>query len=167
MKQRSSIAMDADDIKAFKFFKREAQLYAPGSQCVDVLKSFPKDDPAKPSRLTAFLGYKNGMSHIVREVKKPLSNSKDERTEAEEGHLMEIQVNGGDAAKKVDYANSVFKKQIPVDAIFQKDEMIDIIGVTKGNGHEGVVTCWHVTRLPRKIHRGLCKVCLYQCLASS
>jgi len=71
---------------------------------------------------------------------------------------MEIQVNGGDVSAKVDYAYSFFEKQIPVDAIFQKDEMIDIIGVTKGKGYEGVVTRWGVTRLPRKTHRGLRKV---------
>ncbi|KAL3568532.1 hypothetical protein D5086_031183 [Populus alba] len=65
-------------------------------------------------------------------------------------HLMEIQVNGGDVAKKVDFAYSFFEKQIPIDAIFQKDEMIDIIGVTKGKGNQGVVTRWGVTRLPVK-----------------
>ncbi|KAJ8529755.1 hypothetical protein K7X08_036590 [Anisodus acutangulus] len=68
-------------------------------------------------------------------------------------HLMEIQVSGGDVARKVDYAYGFFEKQIPSDAIFQKDEMIDIIGVTEGKGYEGVVT-----RLPRKTHRGLRKV---------
>ncbi|XP_076945825.1 large ribosomal subunit protein uL3-like [Bidens hawaiensis] len=73
-------------------------------------------------------------------------------------HLMEIQVNGGDVAQKVDFGYSFFEKQIPIDAVFQKDEMIDIIGVTKGKGYEGVVTRWGVTRLPRKTHRGLRKV---------
>ncbi|GKV24445.1 hypothetical protein SLEP1_g34056 [Rubroshorea leprosula] len=73
-------------------------------------------------------------------------------------HLMEIQVNGGDVAKKVYFACSFFEKKIPVNAVFQKDEMIDIIGVTKGKGYEGVVTRWGVTRLPRKTHRGLHKV---------
>lgn len=73
-------------------------------------------------------------------------------------HLIEIQVNGGDVATKVDYAYSFFEKQIPIDAVFQKDEMVDIIGVTKGKGYEGVVTRWGVTRLPRKTHRGLRKV---------
>lgn len=71
---------------------------------------------------------------------------------------MEIQVNGGTIAQKVDYAYGFFEKQVPIDAIFQKDEMIDIIGVTKGKGYEGVVTRWGVTRLPRKTHRGLRKV---------
>ncbi|URE20047.1 Glycosyltransferase family 28 N-terminal domain [Musa troglodytarum] len=59
---------------------------------------------------------------------------------------------------KVDFAYSFFEKQIPIDAVFQKDEMIDVIGVTKGKGYEGVVTRWGVTRLPRKTHRGLRKV---------
>ncbi|CAN1305685.1 60S ribosomal protein L3 [Linum perenne] len=224
------------------------------------VKAFPKDDPSKEPRLTAFLGYKAGMTHIVREVEKPGSKlhkketceavtiietpplvvvgvvgyvktpnglrslstvwaqhlSEDvrrrfyknfakskkkaftkysKRFETEEGkkdinaqleklkkyatcirviahtqirkmkglkqkkaHLMEIQVNGGDIAKKVDFAYSFFEKQIPIDAVFQKDEMIDIIGVTKGKGYEGVVTRWGVTRLPRKTHRGLRKV---------
>ncbi|KAJ6306815.1 hypothetical protein OIU78_022013 [Salix suchowensis] len=35
------------------------------------VKSFPKDDPTKPCKLTSFLGYKAGMTHIVREVEKP------------------------------------------------------------------------------------------------
>jgi large subunit ribosomal protein L3e len=73
-------------------------------------------------------------------------------------HLMEIQVNGGTIADKVDYGYKFFEKEVPVDAVFQKDEMIDIIGVTKGKGYEGVVTRWGVTRLPRKTHRGLRKV---------
>ncbi|KAE8701831.1 60S ribosomal protein L3 [Hibiscus syriacus] len=73
-------------------------------------------------------------------------------------HLMEIQVNGGTIADKVDFAYKFFEKQVPIDAVFQKDEIIDIIGVTKGKGYEGVVTRWGVTRLPRKTHRGLRKV---------
>ena len=35
------------------------------------VKSFPRDDPSKKPHLTAFLGYKAGMTHIVREVEKP------------------------------------------------------------------------------------------------
>ena len=70
-------------------------------------------------------------------------------------HLMEIQVNGGTIADKVDYGYKFFEKEVPVDAVFQKDEMVDIIGVTKGKGYEGVVTRWGVTRLPCKTHRRL------------
>ncbi|RAL44923.1 hypothetical protein DM860_003682 [Cuscuta australis] len=224
------------------------------------VKAFPRDDPSKPCRLTAFVGYKAGMTHIVREVEKPGSKLHKKETceavtiietppmvvvgvvgyvktprglrclntvwaqhlseevrrrfyknwfkskkkaftkysktlETEDGkrgmlselekmkkycsvvrvlahtqirkmtglkqkkaHLMEIQVNGGTVAQKVDYAYGFFEKQIPVDSVFQKDEMIDLIGVTKGKGFEGVVTRWGVTRLPRKTHRGLRKV---------
>lgn len=31
-------------------------------------KAFPKDDASKPVHLTAFIGYKAGMTHIVRDV---------------------------------------------------------------------------------------------------
>merc|ERR1711875_203272 len=34
-------------------------------------KAFPKDDPSKPVHLTCFMGYKAGMTHIVREVDRP------------------------------------------------------------------------------------------------
>lgn len=74
-------------------------------------------------------------------------------------HIMEIQVNGGaDAAAKVDFAKSLFEKEVTIDSIFAKDENIDVIGVTKGHGMEGVVARWGVSRLPRKTHRGLRKV---------
>lgn len=73
-------------------------------------------------------------------------------------HIMEIQINGGDAAAKVDYAKALLEKEVPVDSVFTVEEQIDVIGVTKGRGYEGVVTRWGVTRLPRKTHRGLRKV---------
>merc|ERR1711908_237390 len=73
-------------------------------------------------------------------------------------HIMEIQVNGGDVAAKVDFAVGMFEKQVPIDAVFAQNEMIDVIGVTKGHGYEGVTTRWGCTRLPRKSHRGLRKV---------
>lgn len=41
---------------------------------VTAVKSFPKDDATKPCHLTAFVGYKAGMTHIVREVEKPGSS---------------------------------------------------------------------------------------------
>lgn len=221
------------------------------------VKSFPKDDASKPCHLTAFMGYKAGMTHIVRDVDKPGSKlHKKEVVEAvsivetppiiavglvgyvetpyglrtlttvwaehlsdevrrrfyknwyaskkkaftkyakkyadgaadieaelariikhcavvrllvhsqmrkvkigqKKAHLMEIQINGGSIADKVEYGKSMFERPIEVSAVFQKDEMIDCIGVTKGHGFEGVVTRWGVTRLPRKTHRGLRKV---------
>ena len=39
------------------------------------VKSFPKDDPSKPPHLTAYLAYKAGMTHILRDVDKPGSSA--------------------------------------------------------------------------------------------
>merc|ERR1712179_586776 len=39
------------------------------------VKAFPKDDKNKPVHLTAFAGYKAGMTHILREVDRPGSKS--------------------------------------------------------------------------------------------
>jgi len=73
-------------------------------------------------------------------------------------HVMEIQINGGDAKAKVEFAKELLETTVAVDQVFAQNEMIDVIGVTKGKGFEGVVTRWGVTRLPRKTHRGLRKV---------
>jgi len=221
------------------------------------VKSFPKDDQSKACHLTAFMGYKAGMTHILRDVDKPGSKAhKKEVVEAvtvlecpplvivgvvgyvetaqglralttvwaehlndevrrrfyknwfkskkkaftryakkyadgqkeidtelqrikdycqvvrvithtqirkikvgqKKAHIMEIQVNGGSISDKVDFAVGYFEKQVPVDAVFANNEMIDICGVSKGRGYEGVITRWGCTRLPRKTHRGLRKV---------
>lgn len=221
------------------------------------IKAFPKDDPKVDPHLTAFMGYKAGMTHIVRNVTKPgskldkkdvaeavtilecppmvavgmvgyvdtprgtralttvwaghlsdeckrkfyktwykskkkafLKYAKKYEKESEKidfelerikkycstvrmichtqisltklsqkkAHLKEIQVNGGSIAAKVDFCKQMFEKKIRVGSIFEQNEMIDIIGVTKGRGTDGVITRWGVTRLPRKTHRGLRKV---------
>ena len=69
-----------------------------------------------------------------------------------------VQINGGSIEEKVDYAYGLFEKPVKVTDIFEQDEMIDTIAITKGRGTEGVVTRWGVSRLPRKTHRGLRKV---------
>lgn len=222
------------------------------------VRSFPRDDPKKPCHLTAFMGYKAGMTHIVRDVDKPGSKQhKKESVEAvtiietppmivvgivgyvrtprglrslttvwakhlsdefkrryyknwyksksrkaftkytkeesekqkdfdkelariakycevvrvvahtqlsktglsqKKAHVMEIQVNGGSSKDKVEFGKNLFEKEVPVKSVFAKDEMIDVLGVTKGHGYKGVVSRWHVTKLPRKTHRGLRKV---------
>merc|ERR1712083_1025388 len=73
-------------------------------------------------------------------------------------HVKEIQVNGGDVAKKVDYVTGLFEQEVKIADCFAQDEMIDVIGVSKGKGFHGVITRWGCTRLPRKTHRGLRKV---------
>jgi large subunit ribosomal protein L3e len=223
------------------------------------VKSFPRDDQTKPCHLTAFMGYKSGMTHILREVDKPGSKlNKKEVVEAvtiietppmvvvgvvgyastpqglktvgtvwaqhlseecrrrfyknwyrskkkaftkhalrydaslkaktidrqllrlknhsdvvrviahtqirkvglgqKKAHIMEIQVNGGKIHAKVDFAVGLFEKEVPVENVFEENEMIDVIGISKGKGFEGVTTRWGTTRLPRKTHKGLRKV---------
>ncbi|KAJ2662358.1 60S ribosomal protein L3 [Coemansia sp. RSA 1200] len=221
-------------------------------------KSFPKDNASNPPHLTAFIGYKAGMTHIVRDLDRPGSKiNKKEIVEAvtvieappmvvvgvvgyietprglrtltsvwaehlsdeikrrfyknwyrskkkaytkyaskysadngkeitrdlerikkyctvvrviahtqmskvkmgqKKAHIMEIQVNGGTIAEKVDWARDHFEKTVSVSDIFESDEMIDVIGVTKGHGYEGVTARWGTKKLPRKTHRGLRKV---------
>merc|ERR1712045_569901 len=80
------------------------------------------------------------------------------RRRQKKAHIMEIQLNGGSVADKVDFARNHFEKEIPVTAVFSNDEMMDIIGVTKGHGFKGVTSRWHTKKLPRKTHKGLRKV---------
>jgi len=222
------------------------------------VKSFPKDDPKKPVQLTAFMGYKAGMTHVVRDLDRPGSKMhKREVVEAvtivetppivivgvvgyvetprglrtlttvwashlseelrrrfyknwyrskkkaftryakkhaedsgkstdrelerirkyctvvrvlahtqirktglsqKKAHLMEIQLNGGSIADKVTYAHGLFEKTVDVSSVFEQNENIDIIAVTKGHGFEGVTHRWGTKKLPRKTHKGLRKV---------
>jgi len=73
-------------------------------------------------------------------------------------HIMEVQLNGGTIADKVEWAREHLEKQVHVDQVFSTDEMIDTIGVTKGHGFKGVTSRWHTKKLPRKTHKGLRKV---------
>ena len=65
---------------------------------------------------------------------------------------MEIQVNGGTVAEKLDWARERLEQQVPVNQVFGQDEMIDVIGVTKGKEYKGVTSRWHTKKLPRKTH---------------
>jgi len=221
------------------------------------VKAFPKDDQSKPVHLTAFIAYKAGMTHIVRDVERPGSKlNKKEIVEAvtileappmvvvgvvgyietphglrslttvwaehlseevkrrfyknwyrskqkaftkyvlkhakgaplinrelerikkycsvvriiahtqvrklkigqKKAHVMEIQLNGGSIEQKVEWAKEHFEKSVEVGSVFESNELIDVIGVTKGKGFEGVTHRWGTRRLPRKTHRGLRKV---------
>jgi len=221
------------------------------------IRSFPRDDQSQAPHLTAFLGYKAGMTHIVREMdkigskmhkkevveavtiletppmivvgvvgyvetpkgtrslttvwvshvgddfkrlyyrrwcessKKAFANYAKKYTEnkvdidnelnrirkfcktvrviahtqvrkvglgQKKAHVAEIQVNGGTVPQKVDFAVSLFEKLIPVDAVFNLSDNIDVVAVTKGHGFEGVTKRWGTRKLPRKTHKGLRKV---------
>jgi len=71
---------------------------------------------------------------------------------------MEIQVNGGAVAAKVDWAVGKFEQEVAVSDVFANDEMIDTIAITRGKGTQGVIKRFGVSRLPRKTRRGLRKV---------
>ncbi|KAI9817060.1 MAG: 60S ribosomal protein L3 [Thelocarpon impressellum] len=222
------------------------------------VKSFPKDDPKKPVHLTAAMGYKAGMTTIVRDLDRPGAKmNKKEIVEAvtvietppmivvglvgyietprglrslttvwaehlseeirrrfyknwykskkkaftkyakkhsensgssitrelerikkyctvvrvlahtqirqtplkqKKAHLMEIQVNGGSVADKVAFGHGLFEKPVEISSIFEQDEMVDCIAVTKGHGFQGVTSRWGTKKLPRKTHKGLRKV---------
>lgn len=59
------------------------------------------------------------------------------RQRQKKAHMMEIQVNGGTVRQKVDWARQHLEKSVPITSIFAQDEMIDVIGVTKGKGFKG------------------------------
>ena len=80
------------------------------------------------------------------------------RQRQKKSHIMEIQVNGGTIAQKVDWARQHLEKPVPITSVFAQNEMIDVIGVTKGKGFKGVTSRWHTRKLPRKTHKGLRKV---------
>merc|ERR1711922_85850 len=162
------------------------------------------DDPSQKVHLTCFMGYKAGMSHIVREMDRPGSkNNKKEVVEAvtiiETPPMIAVGVVGyietprgmralktvwaehiGEECKRRFYKNwsqskkkaftksctkwaddlgkKEIEKEVPVGEVFAQDEMIDVIGVTKGHGYKGVTSRWHTKKLPRKTHKGLRKV---------
>lgn len=62
------------------------------------------------------------------------------RQRQKKAHIMEIQVNGGTIPQKVDWARQHLEKPVPITSVFAQDEMIDVIGVTKGKGFKGNFT---------------------------
>lgn len=53
-------------------------------------------------------------------------------------HIMEIQLNGGGSvAGKLAWAREHLEKTVTVHDVFAQNEMLDIIGVTKGKGFKG------------------------------
>lgn len=74
-------------------------------------------------------------------------------------NIFEVQINGGkDLSEKINFAQGFFEKEIKIDQVFGQDELIDVIGVTKGKGFTGVIKRWGVRHLQKKSHRGYRKV---------
>lgn len=129
------------------------------------------------SKKTAFTKYQKKCEAASKEGKKPMEAEIErakkycqiiraivhtQPTKAKIGlkkaHVKEIQINGGSAADKIKFITDLFEKEIRVGDAFAPNEMVDLIGVSRGRGFDGVITRWGVTRLVRKSHRGLRKV---------
>jgi len=61
------------------------------------------------------------------------------RQRQKKAHIMEIQLNGGTIEDKVQWAREHLEKPVPINNVFASDEMIDVIGVTKGKGYKGTL----------------------------
>lgn len=105
-----------------------------------VVKSWPCSPPAPlqvvgdaalPSRsCLGGKGQHSALIHCLMQMKLlPLRQKK--------AHVMEIQLNGGTVADKVDWVRERLEKQVSVHNVFSQNEMIDVIGVTKGHGMKG------------------------------
>eukprot|EP00768_Dysnectes_brevis_P001419 gnl/Dysnectes_brevis/135_a160_9289.p1 GENE.gnl/Dysnectes_brevis/135_a160_9289~~gnl/Dysnectes_brevis/135_a160_9289.p1 ORF type:complete len:381 (+),score=120.24 gnl/Dysnectes_brevis/135_a160_9289:49-1191(+) len=77
---------------------------------------------------------------------------------AKKAQLLEIQINGGSIADKVEFSKNLLEKEIHAKDVFSPKHQVDVIGITKGHGMAGVVSRWGVTKLPRKTRRGNRKV---------
>ena len=74
-------------------------------------------------------------------------------------NIFEIQINGGKTiADKVSFVQGFFEKEIRIDNVFSQNDILDVIGVTKGHGFKGVMARWGVRHLQKKSHRGYRKV---------
>lgn len=59
------------------------------------------------------------------------------RKRQKKAHIMEIQLNGGNIYQKIKWAREHMEKSVPLSQVFAQNEMIDVIGVTKGKGFKG------------------------------
>lgn len=80
------------------------------------------------------------------------------KLDSKKAHVLEVQVNGGTVEDKVQYALSIFNKDVKIGEVFDEQELISICGVTKGKGFTGVVKRFGVRILPRKSNKGIRKV---------
>jgi len=63
--------------------------------------------------------------------------------------IVEIALGGGDIKAQLNYALSILGKPLPVREVFKEGQLIDIIGVTKGKGFQGVIKRYGVEEFPR------------------
>ncbi|MEM1525482.1 MAG: 50S ribosomal protein L3 [Ignisphaera sp.] len=64
--------------------------------------------------------------------------------------LLEVKIGGGTSIEAiVDYAVSILGKTVTVDSVFSPGQFVDVVGVTKGKGFQGVIKRFGVKELPK------------------
>ncbi|MCD6278875.1 MAG: 50S ribosomal protein L3 [Desulfurococcales archaeon] len=63
--------------------------------------------------------------------------------------IIEVKVSGGSTEKQMEYALNALGREIKVNDVFSAGQFIDVIGVTKGKGFQGVIKRFGVKELPR------------------
>jgi large subunit ribosomal protein L3 len=59
---------------------------------------------------------------------------------------MEIGVGGADAKEKLEYAKTLLGKEITVSDVLKSGQYVDIVGITKGKGWQGVIKRFHAAK---------------------
>ncbi|OPY48982.1 MAG: 50S ribosomal protein L3 [Methanosaeta sp. PtaU1.Bin060] len=67
--------------------------------------------------------------------------------------LMEMPVNGGSAADRLNFASGLLGQQLPVGNVFDLGDLLDVTAVTKGKGTQGPVRRWGIAIQKRKHSR--------------
>ena len=150
-KVKTLFAQHMDECAIRRFYKRYR-----GKDHAKAFKKYQSAEKWSKNYETA-IKYIKRRSKVIRVIAHPkMQDIKHIRTI--KAPLVEIQVNGGTVAEKVDYAVKNLEKEISVSDVFTEGEFIDVIGVTKGHGYEGVTGRFGTKKLQRKTHRGLRKV---------
>lgn len=63
--------------------------------------------------------------------------------------LLEVKVGGSDIQSQIKYAVSILGKEVRVTDVFTEGQFVDVLGVTKGKGFQGVIKRFGVKELPR------------------
>ena len=67
--------------------------------------------------------------------------------------IFEVKVDGGSQDDVVNYVNSTLGKEIKVRDVLKPGSFVDVFGITKGKGWQGVVKRYHVRILDRKSNK--------------
>jgi large subunit ribosomal protein L3 len=63
--------------------------------------------------------------------------------------ILEVKIHGGSVEERIKYATSIWGKYLTPLDVFAEGQFVDVIGVTKGRGFQGVIKRFGVKELPR------------------